>query len=356
MRYRGITVKKNKSCNTWYARPRINGTQVYISAKTQKECYDKLKKTIARATLKVINVQKVEEKPKGKKLVDWFKEWRELYKVGRVKQTTLRDYDTLMKHIPTKLQNQHLTEFSVKDIVDILNNCKAIRQRQKLYDFLKALFEKAKNLDYITKNIVNHLDKPRHEKNHGIALTNKQQQDLIDISKDIKNGDVILIAMYQGLRRGEVLGLTIDNIDFENNTLTINKGWNEYNKFDTTKNEQSIRTIPLFAESKKILLKYKNQKERIFDITNQACTKMIKEVRVKMNIPKLNLKDMRSTFITRCKELNIPKHVIQAWVGHAIGSAVTDTVYTKHNADIDNKYINILNKSKFNSNSTQKKK
>ena len=43
MKYRGITIIKNKSCNTWYARPKIDGKQIYISAKTQKLCYDKVK-------------------------------------------------------------------------------------------------------------------------------------------------------------------------------------------------------------------------------------------------------------------------------------------------------------------------
>lgn len=356
MKYKGISVIKNKSCNTWYARPRINGKQIYLSAKTQKECYDMLKNALKTSILAVKPVQVVETTRKGLTLAEWCEKWLKTYKEGNVKATTLRDYKSLLTHIPKNLNNKYLIDFIDEDIKEILKNCKAIRQKQKLYDFLKALFEKAKNLDYITKNVVKHLDKPKHEKSHGIALTNQQQEDLIKISKEIKNGDIILIAMYQGLRRGEVLGLTIDNIDFDNNTLTINKGWNEYNKFDTTKNEQSMRTMPLFENSRKILLKYKNQKERIFDITNQACTKMIKEVRIKLNIPKLNLKDMRSTFITRCKELNVPKHIIQAWVGHVIGSAVTDTVYTKYNPDIDNKYINILNKSKFNSNSTQNKK
>ena len=38
MKYQGITIHKNKKCNTWYTRFRKNGTQIYISARTQKEC------------------------------------------------------------------------------------------------------------------------------------------------------------------------------------------------------------------------------------------------------------------------------------------------------------------------------
>ena len=117
---------------------------------------------------------------------------------------------------------------------------------------MKVLFDKALINEVITKNIMLKIERPEHEKDHGQALTNKQQEELINTCKNIENADIILIAMYQGLRRGEVLGLTTDNIDFENNTLTIDKAFNKYNKFDTTKNKQSIRTMPLFDESKKI--------------------------------------------------------------------------------------------------------
>jgi len=150
-----------------------------------------------------------------------------------------------------------------------------------------------------------------------------------------------------------------NRVDFENNLLTINKAWTN-GAFDTTKNKQSVRTMPLFDKTKQILLKYQNKKGRVFNLSVGEYQTIKDKIKKLIKIPNLKIKDMRSTFITRCKELNIPKHVIQSWVGHIIGSSVTDTVYTKHNADIDFNYINIINKSNFNtklySNSTHKKK
>ena len=108
--------------------------------------------------------------------------------------------------------------------------------------------------------------------------------------------------------------------------------------------------------TKTILLKYRKQNNRIFDISNKKCINLIKNVRSATGITNLKLKDMRSTFITRCKELNIPTHIIQSWVGHKIGSSVTDSIYTKHNRDVDNNYINIINKSNFYSFTTHEKK
>ena len=349
MKYKGISIIKNKSCNTWRARPRINGKQIYISAKTQQECYNKLKKILLQAQ----NIQ-IRKKENTLTLIEWYDVWLKTYKRD-VKDTTLIDYKTMLKHIPVAIQNKDLNQITLDEYVDTIYNCQGTRQRQKLYEFLNALLNKAKTRDLIKKNLLEQIDKPKHTKEHGQALNNVQQKQLIEVCKQIKYGDIMIVAMLQGLRRGEVLGLTIDNVNFKENKLTIDKAWKQSNQFTDTKNEQSKRTMPLFEETKSILLKYKNAEHRIFNVSTKTYENIIDEIKEKANIDKLKMKDMRSTFITRCKELNIPKHIIQAWVGHKIGSSVTDTVYTKHNDDIDYNYINIVNNSKFYSNSTQQK-
>ena len=351
MKYQGITIHKNKNCTTWYTRFRKNGKQIYISARTQKECYNKLKKALLQneSNKKVIARRIIT-------LENWYNEWLELYKIGKVKDTTIRCYNSAWAYIPIKTKKKEIKDIELKELIEILNNCKAERQKQNLYDLLNMLYKKAVDNDIIEKNLLSRIDKPKHIKNHGIALDNNQQKILIDYSKEDKNANILIFAMMQGLRRGEILGITWEDIDLNKNTLSINKAWSGDNKFTTTKNKQSIRTIPLFEESKKYLPTYTETKKRIFNITDRQLELIILKIREKTKISNLKIKDMRSTFITRCKELNIPKHIIQSWVGHTIGSTITDTVYTKHNKDIDDQYIELLNKSKFYSNSTQKKK
>lgn len=56
------------------------------------------------------------------------------------------------------------------------------------------------------------------------------------------------IALYGGLRRGELLALTWDDIDFDNNTITINKSAavvNNRTVIKSTKNKSSERVITL---------------------------------------------------------------------------------------------------------------
>lgn len=354
MKYQGITIHKNKTCDTWYTRFRVGGKQYYISARTQKDCLEKLKKELYKKQREYFMSKSEENRNKSTTLLEWYNKWLELYKVGKVKRATLASYKSLINFIDNNLLNKSMSDIKVSEIIESLNACNKERQRQKLYELYQMLFQKAEDNDIVHKNIIRLVDKPKHEKSHGQALSNIEQKQLIETCQKVPNSEMLLVAMYQGLRRGELLGLTRDNIDFENNTLTINKSYNQYNKFDTTKNKQSERTMPLFENTRKLLLRYKNinANERIFKIQIKEYQQLVTKIKKHSKIEELKTKDMRSTFITRCQELNIPEYVIQSWVGHKIGSKVTKEVYTKYNAEDNIKYIDILNGSKFYSNST----
>lgn len=343
MKYQGIKIHKNKKCTTWYTRFRLNGKQHYISAKTQKECYNKLKKALQNKEL-TTNIQYT--------LKEWYDKWLALYKQN-VKDETIRDYNNLFKNLKP-IVNLNIESITVENILSVLNKISAERQKQKTYELLSMLFKKATDNDIVNKNVMLKIDKPKHTKKTGNALTHAQEIEFINACNNNKYGDLYLIALYQGLRKGEVLGITQDDINFENNTLTINKAINKHNKFDTTKNEFSKRTMPLFSKSKDILLKYKNTKGRIFNISYHRIDDYTKMLNKELSFT-FSIKYMRFTFITRCQEENIPEFIIQSWCGHQIGSKVTKQVYTKFNQEDNIKYINILNNSKFYSNSTHEK-
>lgn len=340
MKYKGISIIKRKNCNTWSARFRRNGKQHYISARTKKECLDKLKSAYADLQYGINKVTKTIT------LENWYNRWLELYKINKVKETTLLDYRQILKNISPNLLQKKIEQIQIEDILETLNNIKSSRMKQKAYDLLNMIFNKAEENDIIEKNIFYKIEKPKHTKDHGIALTHEQTTTLDKVCRNIKYGDIFLTCLYQGFRRGECLALTIDDIDYDNNTITINKAINHNNKLDTTKNKQSIRTVPMFKNTKNILLKYKESKKgsRIFNVTYNWLD-IVKSKIIQQTKFDFDIKDLRSTFITRCKELNIPEHIIQSWVGHMIGSKVTSQVYTKHNSDADIKYIDILNNS-----------
>lgn len=341
MKYQGITIIKNKNCNTWTARPMINGKQLYISAKTQKDCYNKLKEAIKNKNKDLSKIQKEKKEKLKITFKEWFKKWVELYKKD-VKKTTIEDYNGSLNHLK-EIFDTPLNQITTLKILELLNKIEFPRRKQKVYELLNDIFNKALQNEIIDKNPVSKIDKPKHKKVNGLALSSEDEKKLEKILK-AKNLDIYLVCLYQGLRRGEALALNIEDIDFEKKTITINKSINSRNKIDTTKNVYSNRIIPLFDNTLDILEKYKNSKGRIFNIECSKCQKTYLEI-IRKNFDKnYTIHSLRHTFITNCQEAGIPLHIIQKWVGHNIGSSVTNQVYThtRELAELEN--IELYNK------------
>ena len=338
LKYKGIKVRKNIISNSYYARFRKNGKQHFVSAKTKKQCYERLKD-------KYIQVEK-EEKFNNNSItfIDWYYKWLDLYKLNKVKQATIEDYEKSLKYISDHFKETKLVLISVEDVLVVLNSIERPRTRQKVFELMSMMFDKAEKHDIITKNVMLRVEKPKHEKQNSQPLTREQQEEFILACKNVLHGDYFLLCLYQGLRKGEALAITREDIDFQNKTLRINKSVNKNNRFDTTKNKQSNRIMPLFDKSIEILLKHKNilGEKRIFNFSPKIQRKALNKINEKLSFH-IKTKDLRSTFITRCQENDIPEFIIQSWVGHKIGSKVTSSVYTKHNPEIDFKYINIFN-------------
>lgn len=77
---------------------------------------------------------------------------------------------------------------------------------------------------------------------------------------------IIKVLLYTGMRSGECLGLAWEDIDFENNTISINHTLTDIGgKHELTepKTESSIRIIGMGQELKRILLVQKNYIENL---------------------------------------------------------------------------------------------
>jgi len=331
MKFQGKTIFKNTKCNTWYTRYRENGKQYFISGKTQKEVLTKLKERL--------NYIK-KEKRNIITLSDWYKQWLKLFKEDKVKESTIVDYEKSIKHIPKDVFNKDITKITSFQINNIINAISKKRTAQKVYELLNALYTKAKDYEIVPKNILDIIEKPKHIREHGIALNQKEQAKFIEECAKHIHGDIFLVILYQGLRIGECLGLTGNDIDLINNTLTINKAIDEKGRENTTKNNQSNRTMPIFTKTRELLKNYATFGEkRIFNFSYYIPQKKLKEIVKITGIRNISLHDLRHTFITNCKNKEIPEHIIQSWVGHIIGSSVTSKIYTHVNKDDTELYI-----------------
>lgn len=348
MKYQGISIIRRTDCNTWYARYRVAGKQFYISAKTQQQCYDKLKEAIKQKNKQ--EVKQITKKDKTKNsitFIEWFEKWKNLYK-SDVRKDTIRQYQIAINHLKN-LHKLELNKITSIKIQEELNSIQAKRARQKSYELAKMIFDKALANELIEKNPMVVIDKPKYTRTNGNALSSEDEIKLEQMLIQ-DNADVFLVCLYQGLRKGEVLALKCEDLDFENNTLSINQSLDFENNIGETKNYSSKRVMPIFEKTREILLKYKNKQGRLFPVSTQTLNshflKYSKQFKNRYTIHSL-----RHTFITRCQEIGIPLHIIQKWVGHTKGSLVTMSVYTHTRNDAEAENIKIYNE-KSNSNRT----
>ncbi len=302
-------------------------------------------------------------------LTEWFEEFLILYKEGKIKGDTLyryrQNFQTCEAISMMKLKDikaMHIQKM-INDLVDkgisygTLNNIRGI---------LKELFQKALGNELVNVNPLEAVVLPKKQNKERRYLKPKEQEMFLEGLKGYAHEDIFLADLCTGCRIGELLGLKWSDIDFVNKTISIERSLhygrlNDNEKchfyFTTTKNEMSTRIIPMLPETESILnrvykkqlrnkteykKKWKQEKEfenMVFTtqhgqpIRDGDVNRTIKTVVDKVNLLETELAKeenrepfliepfsahcFRHTFVTRCRENNVPYEVIQKMVGHS---------------------------------------
>ena len=111
----------------------------------------------------------------------------------------------------------------------------------------------------LIQNVADKVDRPRKNSFQPVFLSADKMQKMFEALRGTKLELPVLVAAFYGLRRGEVVGLKWDAIDFERGTITIRHtvtslqvdGKTKMYAQDSAKTKSSMRTLPLvgsFAE------------------------------------------------------------------------------------------------------------
>jgi len=176
--------------------------------------------------------------------------------------------------------------------------------------------------------------------------------------------NAFIVNVDTGLRAGELLALTWNDVDLTNGLVTVNKNIvyvknrdeNAVEGYkmivqDSPKTEASNRTIPLTKRSLSIL-KEMNQK-KTGDIVFQSKSntyvgirnyqRTFHKVLDKAGMKRCSPHVLRHSFVTRCFERNVQTKVISEMVGHAKLAHTTD-IYTHIMPGIKRDAVNALDK------------
>jgi len=232
----------------------------------------------------------------------------------------------------------------------------------KIWILLNKTFKIAMSRKMMSWNIMDDiaLSKPISKKATKIieALTIKEQEHFINILNTYEKGhkyrNILLLQLYTGMRIGEVLALSVSDIDFNNNIIHINKSLTrdenerlilgEHTKTYNRKTyiDKGERDFPITNVVKDILdnilsNNMTNIKNMLFwDYKNNSIIVPVEinsylgRINNKYKISSRNLTShvLRHTFITRCREKGVDFSVIQKIVGHTQGSSITNEIYT----------------------------
>ncbi len=142
----------------------------------------------------------------------------------------------------------------------------------------------------------------------------------------------ILTLIYTGLRRGELYGLTWNDIDFDNNTILVNKQYSiqmgKILKYTKTNNTRIIYIPEWLTTYFKI---YRNKSNSSFIFNHRNINSILTKACIKCGIKRIKLHDLRHTFCTMLYSNNIDGKYIQIQMGHK-SESTSRNIY-KHLSD-----------------------
>ena len=234
-----------------YYRTRIkdaNGKLVALYAKTPEELYNK-------ETIALEQIENATFHRKTPTVAEYCEKWLLMQSV-HIRATTLTDYTSkVRRHIIAELGDKRMGEVSLDDIQLALVpvSKKSASVYKSVVILYKSIFRAAKESRIIDYNPTIYLTTkgggvPQEEKQ---ALTDEQTKHLLDAIRGLPPYVFVMIGLYAGLRREEILALQWDSVYLDTDTpyLTVRRAWHtEHNRpviLDELKTKAAERNVPL---------------------------------------------------------------------------------------------------------------
>lgn len=325
-KYKGKTIKRRADGRYWTRYYDKQGKQHSVYGKTQNECLTKLKAALKEDA--------AGNKPlKNCTLGEWIQKWLELYKENKLKPSSLEQMHRYLKDLGS-IGNKPLNKLTSIDIQEYLNGIDKPRKREKIHEYLKDALTKAVKNKLIPDNLFDGIEKVRFLRKQSKALTHEQEQRFVEACRGSNQGKLLLLCLYQGLRLGEALAITYEDIDFERKTITVNKAVDSLGNVTTPKTATSIRTLPLFSNAAALF--ERGASGNVFKSPRKVYQNAMLKICKELGFRGITVHSLRHTFATRCAERGITAKMVQQWLGHSTLD-MTLNVYTHINADFEQK-------------------
>lgn len=304
------------------------------------------------------------------KLSEWFDQWVEVFYKNTVKPVTyLRvkaNFDRYIRNSAIgimeigNIRTIHIQKFVNELLAD--KNLKRMGIRPYI-TILRLTFQKAYECGHINKNPIVNIVLPKKDKVRREALTKREQELFLIYAQKSSYFDLFRFLLLTGMRIGEAAALTWDDIDLENNIISIDKtvsvikgsekeiykkmGYEPVNGgcfiLSDPKTPESKRELPINKSCRRLLLDMRLRRDpdtkQVFHTKNNTYINhtnvdaRIKEIcrlineRSGEHIRPFSVHTLRHTFATRCFENGVNPKTVQYLLGHT-SAGTTMEIYT----------------------------
>ena len=254
----------------------------------RKEVYGKTPEDLTRKVAAYVETKGTSDVTLG----DWVELWKKGYLVEtRMKASSCTFYRSLMKKIPKSLLSMKIEDIRPIHLETLFSqlltnggvkekglSTKTVRSFRTM---LISCLDRAVENKVVSQNVAKKVKPPKLQQKEISFLSVDDIQALLRVAESgsyyagleqamqdegsrylIRQwAMVIRLALATGMRRGEVFGLTWAKIDFDNNTVTVDKNL-QAGKLESPKTSYSVRTISIDTDTMKRLKEWREYQER----------------------------------------------------------------------------------------------